>query len=1535
MKNIRNLAVAALVFAAGATLPSFAATNVTESVTLTEDTDWTEFGTVTVAEGATIDLNGHNLTVSDITGGGIVVDTTDQNVILAPDGIAYQKILYTQATQEGANNGGGLSKIQYVDTGYNHTGTTKVDIRVVFQDVSYSGNYGYAVFYGCRDLTDNTRRACQLGGWIHSGKFFYYDTAEHDGSAVKVNTMYDVRLDKGGASYANYEDGTRAANLGTGNGNGPNTWGTDYIFANNQVSNGGKFWPCRCQVYSCKVYEGDELKRDFVPVICASGANAGKAGFWCTVTERFYGNSGYGELTAGPALVPEGAGNGGSLTITTAGESPTSLVDVAPIHGNIKVVKAGAGTLAVPTAVYFTGGIDVQAGTLAIAGPVTTLEGRSLGSVAVASGAKVTLTAADGIRYGESFTLNGGTLEFACSGAEVPVTTFVTNSIALNSGAKIRFDTSALASTQFLLSADGFTLGTGVESAVSCAELSAPTETTAEAAGENGILVKVVTAPVTAVWTGGANNNSLSDPLNWSCTNILGGALSGAVPDEHTMKYILGADADWSAAAVTLANGVTLDLNGNSLTVADITGSGVVVDVANDLDHTIRSDANGVMYLEMEYLQTTGTYSGNSYNWGNQYIDTGYSHNRNTVVDLKVAITSTTSNWYCYYGSRKDWGATQIGGWIHTTSRWHYSYLSSTGSEQDLNGQNGKEKLQYTVDVPFLTHLECVGPCTIDGVLYNIANGDSSGTTDWLFAVNHAGLGIGSSYMAKAKMYYCVIREKDGDALVVKRNFRPAMRVLDGKPGMLDIENGVFYVNLRADGDFMVLPVKKSSSPAAGSLTIKVAAETTTSLADLAPICGNVKVVKAGEGTLAVPTTGVYFTGGIDVQEGTLALAGPVTSLEGANLGNVAVASGAKVALSGIDGVKYGEAFAINGGTLELVCAGTATPVTTYVTNSITLNDGAKIRFDTSAFQSTQFVLSTDGFLLGDGMESAVSCVELSAPTETIAEAQGANGIRVTVVTAPVTAVWTGAANNNDFNDPGNWSCTNIVGGALSGAIPDEHTATFALAADADWTAVGTLTLAGDVTLDLNGHSLSVAGIAGDGTVIDSGAQQSVLRGSDGTNYAVLEYLQSSATQYIDTGYRHNASTIVDMKVAITGSTTDWYAYYGSRTSEGNANELGGWIHRNVHWKGVAGAKGDTSWTFTQNVPFLVHLAAPVDAVCSLDGHTFTHPYTGTDSGQNDLLFAMKQGSSTVGWKAKAAIYYCTVREVETVMRDFVPVKRIPDGKPGMFDKANGVFYVNNGTGEFTPGPVSVPEGAGESGSLRFDVPEGETVTCNVLLVGDIKVVKDGAGTLEMAKASQMYFGGTEIAAGTMKPGTSGLALPCGMEGTTIFAAADGVIDFSGNTGMQKYVYDFADGAKALNGGAAISSGAFIFTSFHTPVSTGAFTASLSDGATLDLIEWDGEWPLSGVTAAAGMEESPTTVTLKVDMGSEKFKNLAKSRDAATGENNGYLLTFGGARTEYTAFELDPVSAKSYRLIEDENGDLILAFMPGTTFIIR
>ena len=50
--------------------PSLAATNITENVTLAEDADWRDRGTVTISEGVTLDLGGHALYVRGLAGSG-------------------------------------------------------------------------------------------------------------------------------------------------------------------------------------------------------------------------------------------------------------------------------------------------------------------------------------------------------------------------------------------------------------------------------------------------------------------------------------------------------------------------------------------------------------------------------------------------------------------------------------------------------------------------------------------------------------------------------------------------------------------------------------------------------------------------------------------------------------------------------------------------------------------------------------------------------------------------------------------------------------------------------------------------------------------------------------------------------------------------------------------------------------------------------------------------------------------------------------------------------------------------------------------------------------------------------------------------------------------------------------------------------------------------------------------------------------------------------------------------------------------------
>ena len=501
----------------------------------------------------------------------------------------------------------------------------------------------------------------------------------------------------------------------------------------------------------------------------------------------------------------------------------------------------------------------------------------------------------------------------------------------------------------------------------------------------------------------------------------------------------------------------------------------------------------------------------------------------------------------------------------------------------------------------------------------------------------------------------------------------------------------------------------------------------------------------------------------------------------------------------------------------------------------------------------------------------------------------------------------------------------------VDAGIPVSFMESGSLAADCDMRKFQDLEIETGATIDLAGHKLYVSSVSGSGTITDS-------VGTEISGYERIEYLQASGTQYIDTGYIHDNSTKVDMRIKFDSVSQDYQSFYGARNSTADtAKGFSMWLNYAKFRRAFgASAANIDSHTVITSTTYDIHLDKSGACTATPEGGDAIALGSGTQGDSlayTDYLFAIHQYVSTStfkGWKAdfltRAKLYSCKMYSGTALVRDFVPVRRTSDGVLGLLDLAHGTFYTNAGTGSFSAGETIVDVVGGE---LHVVVADGETGFCNVALTGGLKVVKEGEGTLLMDKASQAYFGGTEIAAGVLKSG-AGLAQPCGVAGGWIVADASGAVDFNGNANMNKYVYDFADGAKALNGGAAISSGAFTFTSFYTPVSTGTFTASLAGGATLDLTEWNGAWPIASVTAPAG-----ATVTVKVNLDDEKFRTLALSKDAETGKYNGKLLSFGGARPAGTAFVPDAASANRCKFIEDENGDIILTFLKGFTLYIR
>ena len=115
-----------------------------------------------------------------------------------------------------------------------------------------------------------------------------------------------------------------------------------------------------------------------------------------------------------------------------------------------------------------------------------------------------------------------------------------------------------------------------------------------------------------------------------------------------------------------------------------------------------------------------------------------------------------------------------------------------------------------------------------------------------------------------------------------------------------------------------------------------------------------------------------------------------------------------------------------------------------------------------------------------------------------------------------------------------------ICAAALLAALPSLAdtiiTENVTLDADADWRDQGQVTIASDVTVDLNGHKLRVKGLACNGSIVDSSAVEGSQR---------ITYLEASRPQWIDTGFVPTASTAVEMDFTTTDDN-DNRAYFGA-----------------------------------------------------------------------------------------------------------------------------------------------------------------------------------------------------------------------------------------------------------------------------------------------------------------------------------------------------------------------------------------------------
>lgn len=184
---------------------------------------------------------------------------------------------------------------------------------------------------------------------------------------------------------------------------------------------------------------------------------------------------------------------------------------------------------------------------------------------------------------------------------------------------------------------------------------------------------------------------------------------------------------------------------------------------------------------------------------------------------------------------------------------------------------------------------------------------------------------------------------------------------------------------------------------------------------------------------------------------------------------------------------------------------------------------------------------------------------------------------------------------------------------------------------------------------------------------------------------AEIKYLESTGTQYIDTGHIPSANTDVEISFSVT-SVQATQGIFGQRTGALNNSLLllqYKWNNTTEGWQ-LRWDRGTGSQNVLSPSAGLRYTGTSAGTQFTLNGTTVS--VASTNSGGLTLyLFAVNQGGSPILLAPALRIYGCKIYVRGVVVCDYVPVRIGTTGY--LYNRTTGEFLGNAGTGSFAVGP--------------------------------------------------------------------------------------------------------------------------------------------------------------------------------------------------------------------------------------------------------
>lgn len=189
------------------------------------------------------------------------------------------------------------------------------------------------------------------------------------------------------------------------------------------------------------------------------------------------------------------------------------------------------------------------------------------------------------------------------------------------------------------------------------------------------------------------------------------------------------------------------------------------------------------------------------------------------------------------------------------------------------------------------------------------------------------------------------------------------------------------------------------------------------------------------------------------------------------------------------------------------------------------------------------------------------------------------------------------------------------------------------------------------------------------------------------SGYTELEYIQSSGTQYIDTGFKPTGNTRVVVDFLAYNQTTAQQCIFGSRPGASGRFTL---------FTGYSTASLQVDYNTAMSLAVQdveisgLDLTKRVNISMSnklvIDGTTVSSTAIKSFTSTYDMYLFANNNIGVVQLPSSLNLYSCAIYNDNTLVRNFVPCKN-PKGVVGLYDSVNSQFYQNAGSGTFIAGP--------------------------------------------------------------------------------------------------------------------------------------------------------------------------------------------------------------------------------------------------------